>query len=110
MAKGCQLELSRCQSTSTGSTCLYEPRFICAGASLLVDVEQCTVQDGGEVRYEPAAQSCMQHLGASERAEPRDVGSSLMISALTFIDKMFSVNKESINFKLVVPCIIIQCE
>jgi len=85
MAKRSQLELSRCQSTSAGSTCLYEPRFVPARVSILVDVELCTVQDGGEVRYEPAAQSCMQHLGAPERAEARDVGSSFMISALTFI-------------------------
>jgi len=80
---------------------LYEPRFICAGASLLVDVEQCTVQDGGEVRYEPAAQSCMQHLGASERAEPRDVGSSLMISALTFIDKAKCVRAPFANMEFI---------
>jgi hypothetical protein len=48
------------------------------------------------VRYEPAAQSCMQHWGAPERAEHRDVGFSLMISDLNFIYKIFSVNMESI--------------
>jgi len=53
------------------------------------------VQDGGKVRYEPAAQSCMQHLGAPERAELRDVGFSPVISALTFIKKMFSVKTKS---------------
>jgi hypothetical protein len=31
----------------------------------------------------------MQHLGAPERAEHRDVGFSPVISALTFIKKMF---------------------
>jgi hypothetical protein len=55
-----------------------------------------SAQDGGKLSYEPAAQSFMQHLGAPERADPRDVGFFLMISALTFIYKMLSVNTEPI--------------
>jgi len=59
------------------------------------------VQDGGNVRYEPAAQSCMQHLGAPERAEPRDVGFSLMISALTFIYKAKRIRAPFTNMEFI---------
>jgi hypothetical protein len=40
------------------------------------------VQDGGKARYEPAAQSCMQRLGAPRRVEPQDVDFSFVISDL----------------------------
>jgi len=53
------------------------------------------LQDGGKVLYEPAAQSCKQHLGAPEWAESRDIGLSLMISSLTLSTK-YSFNTESI--------------
>jgi hypothetical protein len=59
------------------------------------------LQGGGEVRYEPAAQSSVQHLGAPERAEPQDVGFSLMISALTFIYKAKRIRAPFTNMEFI---------
>jgi hypothetical protein len=59
------------------------------------------VQDGGKVGYEPAAQSCMRHLGAPDRAKPRDVGFSLMISALTFIYKAKRIRAPFTNMEFI---------
>jgi len=83
----------RCQVSSVDASLpLWDPHA-CINLALYLQVYPSSwlklscVQDGGKVRYEPAAQSCMQHLGAPERPEPRDVGFSLTISALTFIYK-----------------------
>jgi hypothetical protein len=59
------------------------------------------VQDGGKVRYEQAAQSCMQHLGAPGRAEPRNFGFSFMISAFTFIYKAKRITAPFTNMEFI---------
>jgi len=83
----------KCQVRSVDANPPLRDPHVCINLHLYVQVYPSSwlmlscVQDGGKVSYEPAAQSCMQHLGAPERAEPRDVGFFLMISALTFICK-----------------------